>query len=227
MKKVAVFVEGHTEADFIERLANEISGKKNVEISVFTKSSGDLISKKMRPVTSKGTFVLIYNCCNDRNVQKFVSDHCEFLERDGYSMILGVRDAYPDFTQEKIVAFSSRINSFLKKKSSIVSFHVSIMEVEAWFLQEDKHFQLISKKLTPERIKNGVGFDVLNHSAEDIAFPSDLLNKIYQLEGLTYTKAAKTRMRTINALSYENLYLNIRNKLPSFNSFLTEFDKSL
>ena len=98
------------------------------------------------------------------------------------------------------------------------------MEVEAWFLQEEKHYQKVDARLTNELIINNVGFDPSNDCAEDRDSPADLLKSIYKLVGKSYTKKSANVQRTVNALDYEEVYTVLPDKLEYLEDFLCHID---
>jgi hypothetical protein len=97
---------------------------------------------------------------------------------------------------------------------------IAVSEVEAWFLQEYKHFEKIDPKLDPSKFGAEFGFDPLTQSAEGIVHPADLLNQIYSTVGLQYRKKKSEAERTIDALDYEHMYLNCSVMLPQFDELI-------
>ena len=101
MKKLAFFVEGQTELLFIKKLLLEVAGTKNIVIDS-QKFIGNVGKKATYLITASSKvsteeyYVLITDCTGDTRVQSAVIDHYPTLVKQGYSMILGLRDLYPN-----------------------------------------------------------------------------------------------------------------------------------
>jgi len=103
----------------------------------------------------------------------------------------------------------------------------AVMEVEAWFLQEEVHFGRISPALTWQAVVMASGFDWTQDCAELIRWPARTLNEIYRIAGLRYDKRRRRVERTVQAIDYANLYLSKRGILGSFDRFVSEVDSFL
>jgi len=78
----------------------------------------------------------------------------------------------------------------------------------------------------------GNGFDITENSADSWQHPAQVLDDIYRLSGKKYVgsrgqKNKRRVLRTINALSFEELYLNVRQQLTAFDGFLTSIEGAL
>ena len=139
-KKIACFVEGHTEQIFVERLFQEIAGYKKISIETYKfqgrKEHRIIESLKQSKVQDAPFFVLLYNCDCDSQVLSDIKKQHESLTNSGYEKILGLRDLYPQ-PLEKKQEIEKGIRGCLKlvqNKGIPISMNFAVMEVEAWFL---------------------------------------------------------------------------------------------
>jgi len=224
-KKFAVFVEGLTEQEFTIRLLTELAGSHGIAFEVHTQHKGYLSWSELRTNQSPVIHVLVANCCNDEQVKSQIKDRYELLKSDGYSLIVGLRDVYP-FSHDEIPLLEKNLLVDLPTGSLPIHLHLAIMEIEAWFLEEITHFSRIDNKITTaELIANG--FDHINVCACDLPHPAETLGKIYQRVGKGYSKNKRQLQRTIEAISYEELYVNTRQKAPSLDKFITSLEEGL
>ena len=172
MNKLAAFVEGRTEALFIKKLIEEIAGKNNVEIEQQRIIGGSNIRRSIqiveaaKPNTGQKYYVLIMDCGDDSAVKSRIIEEHENLTKSGYSKIIGMRDLRPDFTILDIAKLEMNLPKYIKTSLCPVVFVLSVMEIEAWFLAEVKHFHTIHPAITVAAIKSKLGFDPENDDLE-------------------------------------------------------------
>jgi hypothetical protein len=223
-KKLAVFVEGQTESIFTKKLLEEIAGRKSV---LFQESKANEITQLRE--ASKGKkefkyFVLIVDCGNDESVKSRILENRESLIRAKYELVLGLRDLYPH-PRADLERVLQGMYTRVPTKDIQIELCLSVMEVEAWFLQEENHFRLIDESLITAEIVNKTGFNPATDNAELVELPAELLKDIYKIAGKSYTKTRKQVERTVNVLDYNNLYLNLPNKLKYLKRFLGYIDE--
>lgn len=194
MKKLAAFVEGQTEQIFVQKLLEEAGGKKRIAIEsrqAFGGQSGKRLFRIVQAaaIESKQQFYAqIVDCGTDTRVKSDVVDNYAGLVASGFETILVIRDVYPSFTPKDISNLRGGLQFGVKSKPVTVQFILGIMEIETWFISEYTHFQKLDTRLTPEFIKNRMGFDP---SVDDIQLrphPAEDLDNIYRLVGLSYKK---------------------------------------
>lgn len=230
MKKYAFFVEGYTERLFLEKLLTEIFGSNNIKIETKKISGGRRIPIAITTLSTsynsgkKDYYVLIYDCGGDSSIRSYIGDQRASLIKTGYIKIFGIRDVYPDFDRSEINKLLNGLYSKLPQKDLPTKFILSTMEIEAWFLAEENHYATIDSKLTIDYIKNNYCFDPSIYNTELRDEPTNDLIKIYQLVGKSYTKTKSYIDRTINSLDYDNVYLNVRNRVKALNELVTEID---
>jgi len=232
LKKLAIFVEGYTESKFILRLLVEFFNKNNIAVTVQDNSNRTMCPTIREIISATATTkfeILIFNSCTDNKVLSDLLERYSGLKEAGYSQFIGIRDLYPDFTYEdKEHAISINKNILSDKNISNTTFIFATMEVETWFLAERHHYSKISHKLSLEYIKdNCIDLSNVDNFEKDIEEPAMKLNEIYNLVGLAYKKKDKQTTRTIENLDYENLYLVVRNEVPSFNKLFNILEEFL
>jgi hypothetical protein len=224
-KKFAVFVEGFTEQEFTIKLLTELAGKHGISFEVYFQNNGKLHFSELRSHQSPIIYVLIANCCNDGQVKSQIKDQYNSLKAAGYSLIVGLRDVYP-FTHTEISQLEKNLLVGLPLGSLPIHLHLAIMEIEAWFIEEATHFSRIDSNINATNLLSG-GFDISNMRAYDLPHPAETLRKIYNTVGKGYTKNRRQVQRTIDAISYEELYVNTRKKAPSLEQFITSLELGL
>jgi len=230
MKKYAFFVEGYTERLFLEKLLTEIFGSNKIKIETKKISGGRRIPVSITTLSTssnskkKDYYILIYDCGGDSSIRSYIGDQRASLIKTGYIKIFGIRDVYPDFDRSEIIKLRNGLYFKLPQKDLPTKFILSIMEIEAWFLAEENHYATIDSKLTIDYIKNNYCFDPSIYNTELRDEPTNDLIKIYQLVGKSYTKTKSHIDRTINSLDYDNVYLNVRNRVNALNELVTEID---
>ncbi|QEM68235.1 DUF4276 family protein [Geobacter sp. FeAm09] len=225
IKRLAIFVEGLTEQEFVIQLLKEIAGRRQITLEIRKQSCGHLTLVEIQTQPSPDFYILVVNCCNDDQVKSQIIDQHASLKAAGYSMIIGLRDVYP-FQHSDITKLQSCLYAGLPVDHPSINLHLAIMEVEAWFLEEINHFKNIDPKITESELVNN-GFDININLASDLPHPAETLDNIYKAVGKRYIKDKKRIQRTVNALSYEELYINVRSKSTSFDGFLTSIEHGL
>lgn len=225
MKKLAIFVEGQTEQIFVRKLLEEIAGEKNIKINIMAKDPRQIERISMTNLANNSIqyYVLIYNCCNDEALVGYISDEYTKLINDGYSKIIGLRDVYPNFTFSQIDELERRLNFSLRGKN-FAKVILAVMEIEAWFLSEWKHFAKISPILTAAKIYQALGFDPQTHDMEARPNPAEDLNQVYQLVGRSYHKRRKQAETIVSNLDYEFLYMELVEKVHRLGEFVKHID---
>lgn len=228
MKKLAIFVEGQTELYFVERLLQELAGYQHIQIRLERKIGSGIISLKSRSanVGDETYFALIYDCQGEGSVKTAIQERMTDLRNKGYETILGLRDLYPLTLadRKKLIAGVNQGLAVPGLKTRIV---VAVMEVEAWFLKEDRHFVNLDTALIPTFIARNCGFNPKTDDVTHVHHPSALLHIIYQLVGRSYTKRYKHAQRTVAILDYDNIYAGVTKEVESLAIFLQLIDEFL
>ncbi len=219
MNKMAVFVEGYTEVVFVDRLIGEIASENAVQIQWRRISGGSSCPrtnhqlKAAGPSTGQNHFVVIHDCGGDDAVKSRMMEEYQQLADAGYSKVICIRDVYPRFTHAEIPALEAGLQKYVRRKPIVVDFILSIMELEAWFLAECSHFSKIDPAITVAAIRSSLGFDPEAEDMQQRPEPAEDLARCYALGGKKYDKYNASQ--TVEALSFEGIYLNLVAKFPS------------
>jgi hypothetical protein len=233
MKKIAIYVEGQTEQIFVTKLIKEIANKNHLTVELEKLYGGKTTLRRATSieVTSLKNadakfYVLVRDCGGDSRVKSDIIDNIEKHKNNDFSKIIGLLDVYPKYKSElqKLMMFS---RTGIPTKSIPVSIIFAVMEIEAWFMAEVNHFRKISNKLTKNVIENHLGHALDIDSIEKIHNPASVLNDIYQLSEISYRKNQAKVTRVVDALDYENIYLNLREQIESLNSLISDIDEFL
>lgn len=217
MKRIAVFVEGRTELNFIHRLVHELAGRNNVSVKALQIVGGKTVPRQtilLHASSANGGekfYVLIYDCGGDHQVKTRIMEEHAGLTSQGYSQIIGIRDVRPDFKLADIPRLEAGLKSYISSKLAPVTFILSVMEVEAWFLAEFSHFPRIDAAITVEQIRADLGFDPTVGDLADREMPAIDLDSCYKLAGHGYQKGAQ---RTIDVLDFAEIFINLPARIP-------------
>jgi hypothetical protein len=232
MNKMAIYVEGQTELIFIKKLIKEMAQNLNFAVETFVIEGGTTCPKTIsKNGAIKGVstdseiefYVGIYNCRQDERVVTEIKANYSSLVKKGFSTILGIRDVYPNISD---LIPKLRMASKHKVKTSPINpiIILATMEVEAWFLNEHHHYSSLHENLNNEVIKTNLGFSPKDDDLSSRFHPSQDLHEAYQLVGLAYKKDKYRVSRTVDNLSYENLYLEVVEKNNSFKELVDELN---
>lgn len=223
--KIAIFVEGLTELEFLKSLINEIATTKNVSLEIHAQHKGvlHLVTKQQAPKPE--VHFLLANCCNDDQVKTLIIDNYSGLVSQGYSQIIGIRDVFP-LSHADIPKLVKHAKTGLPTTPISPEIYLAVMEIESWFIEEHTHFKRIDIQLSEEKIE-AAGFDKNTISAEQLANPALTLHQIYQTVGKAYKKSSKHIQRTVQALDYSELRTSTRTRSTSLNSALNAIEKHL
>lgn len=222
MKKVAVFVEGQTEQIFVQKLIEQVASPSKVTVTTYQLRGGarytrNLILLKTQSATPQADYYFeIYDCGGDAKVKDDIIENLQSMKQKGFSLIIGLRDVYPNNSK---IAHLRKYLKFGIPAGVPTHIVLAVNEVEAWFLAEENHYHKIDTKLTPERVSAIAGVDVCTASTEAVAHPAEKLQRIYG-----YAKSRHKVHRTVNALDYTNLYINVRRRNSSLAELLTQLD---
>lgn len=242
MKRIAFFVEGETEHEFIEKLLTEVAGQKNVSIRSIKLTGGSGGSPRIKQILAQSLCsearyeALIYISSTDNRVNSDILEQQANLQRQNYTKIIGLRDLrgaqhnrhlthsdLPDV--ERVCRLIER--RCLPLHTKIV---VAVMEIEAWFLADTNHYECIDPNLTAAMLSSHlsqIGFDPYHDDMTLRRQPAEDLDLLYQLVGKVYGKKKPQRQRTINCLDYVNIYLNLPKNISQLNELTSEIDDFL
>ncbi len=222
MKKMAIFVEGQSEAIFVQRFLEELAGQDNISFQV-TRYGRSLIAMQELDPEPK-YFALIYDCGTDETVKSSLLEALPTLESTGYSVILGLRDLYPRSRDElpNLESFANLTNSTLPEMI------VAIMEIEAWFLAEHCHFQTYHPALTHAHILNELHIDLPTLDFETLPHPSAVLRRIYRLvDAKKYKKKKAQVQRIAHCMDFVHFTTDVRMRSAQIDRFISRLENFL
>jgi hypothetical protein len=227
IKKIAFFVEGHTEQTFISRLISEVLTSNTFSITK-VEFSGSIKARKITIINAtkitgmEKYYFMIYNCRGDSAVKSDIIERYNSLAKASYDAIIGIRDVYPE---NNLLKTRKYLNYGLPNPSNIkIRIILAIMEIESWFIAEENHYNRISSKLNIQNINTIVGIDITKNTTEVLTNPANDLHNIYKTVSLAYNERSNQVERTVDALDYENLYCEVRKRNSSLNEFLDAFE---
>jgi hypothetical protein len=231
MKKLAVFVEGQTEQLFVENLLVQIAGRCNIRIDK-VQATGSGQKRRYIEISGKSAdsgeqyYALIVDSRGNGSVKTDIIDRYSNLCDQGFELVIGIRDVFP-IPRSDLPKLRLHLYDYVKTKPLQVVLILAVMEVEAWFLAECTHFPAIDTKLSSELIRAVFGFDPCR---EDMALrdnPASDLHAISHLAGKSYNKRKTNSLRTIYALDFASVYLDLPNRVPSLRTLVSAIDSFL
>lgn len=234
-RRLAVFVEGQTELVFVREFLKQWYG---YDASVVGFVCYNLQNNEFRDTAyqygdedSENYFMLV-NVGNDNSVLSNICSRLEFLLRQGYQLVIGLRDMYSKqyikdagghvidetVNQKHKEAVKEVLDSTLHGES--VDFHFAIMEVEAWLLGMHDYLLYVDNSLTVNRIKDSTGVNLEEDPERTIVHPAAELGKIYGLVGKKYDKHLSDISSIMSLLTNEDFSKLIASgKCNTFKSF--------
>ncbi|RKZ50668.1 MAG: hypothetical protein DRR16_09525 [Candidatus Parabeggiatoa sp. nov. 3] len=236
MKKIAIFVEGETECEFVSKFIKEVIGQKNISIDSYKGSGGKkyprtyvLLAKSS--ITDEKYYALIYVSGTDNQVNHDIKRKLPTLKAQGFDKIVGLRDLRGEQKgSEMSLADLPKLelaSKVIEKYCFPLATHIviAVMEIETWFLAETNHYACIDEKLTKTKILSKLGF---NPYTDDLTLrlkPAEDLKKLYQMVGKSYSKKRDHRERTIECLDYANIYIELKNRIVKLKELVIEIDQ--
>jgi len=226
MKKLAIFVEGLTEQILVRKMLHAVLDRHRIAIQTVKITGGHnvrmsfTVMRAARVDRQTDYFVLVYDCGGETNVKSYMLARRDKLIKSGYSMIIGLRDVYPNFEREEVPRLLKGLNHRLPQKKATTRIYLAVMETEAWFLGEYKHLRKVSRVLTPGYINKNFGFNPRSENMEDRAHPSQDMKLIYQAAGHDYTKKRDRLNAVISKLDFNYFTHELADKMPSLGAFV-------
>lgn len=217
VKRLAIFVEGQTEQIFMQKMLVEVAGRHNITIDVVhARGTGSARAITLQSTSGSSTpyYALICDCGADNRVLSDMRDNYAGLVSAGYHLVLGLRDIHPE-PDTNIPQIRQAIAQVMPQGVVPAHLVLAIREIEAWFIVEDGHYPEIHHDLNAALIKQHLGLDTATVIAESIAAPAETLHAAYQLKGCAYKKDRARVQRTVDALDYARLDMDLSTRVPA------------
>jgi len=228
MKKIALFVEGQTEAIFISEMIRQVFNENKVKVDVNNIAYNKMKTDIYKTDTTKEYYFLLYNCGTDNKVKSNIRDNYQNLQQADFIHIIGLQDLFNPQRRKKGFddkKFQETINADIPQTIP-AKIYFAIQEIEAWFIAEETHYQKISSTLCIEKVNSIAGIDIQKDDTEKIPHPTVVLNEIYKAGGRIkgYSKNEYAIKDIVSKLDFSNLYLKVRYRNNSLNELLTCLD---
>ena len=211
-------------------MIEEIAGTKKYRINSFRGFGGGQAIRRRwdeikvgRIPSDTDYYVLIYESGNDQRVLVDIRDQYPTLLHSGYDSVIGLRDVFP-LPLVGVSKVRRNWGIYVPSGRLIPELILAILETEAWFIGEHTHFERISAKLTSPFVQSHLGYDPATVNPESIAHPSSELRSLYTSVGAGYNKTIEHAERTVSALSFEELYLSVRLRIPDLDRLFEMLD---
>lgn len=230
MKKLAIFVEGLTEQILVRQMLQAVLERNRIAIQTVKITGGHSVRMSFTVMKAAHVnrqtdyYVLVFDCGGETNVKSYMLARRQKLISSGYTMILGLRDVYPNFERKDVNKLQKGLNFQLPQKKARTKIHLAIMETEAWFLGEFHHLKRVSSKLSPEFVEKRLGFNPRTADIEKRDHPADDLKAVYQLVGHDYTKKRDRLRAVVGKLDFKYFTNGLCERMPSLNRFVSELE---
>jgi hypothetical protein len=230
MERMAIFVEGQTERMFIEKLIKAMAGRRRLHIDAAHGYGGAAAGARewreieiSRPDPKTEFYIIIYDSRGDGRVLSDIRDQYATLTNQSYHPIVGVRDIYP-LPQSDIPTIRSDFARYIPTGHVIPELILEIMEIEAWFIGEHTHFARMHPSLTQTEVTNRLGYDPSTIDVSTIPAPCDDLRSVYHSVNIGYSKSQRHTERTVSELSYEEVYITLRQRVSELDKLIQLID---
>jgi hypothetical protein len=235
MKKVAIFLEGHTETIFVKQL-----------LLLHHNWSADIECNQLMAGGNLGSVIFDHKVLdpeyhyrlicvgNDSIVLRSMLQREKYLCSAGYTVIIGLRDMYcqqyeddcKEVEKESILKFINKTKETIQNSATnplIMSFCYAIMEIESWMIGLNI-FPKVDPQLTEDKIQHVLKFNPVKIDPEPNLFkPSNSLAQIYGSVGLSYDKSQSAVMSFCSKLEHKDFTAFLeRNTCSSFHYFHTK-----
>lgn len=230
MKKLAIFVEGLTEQILVRQMLQAVLDRNKIAIQSVKITGGHNVRMSFTVMKAAHVnnltdyYVLVYDCGGETNVKSYMLARRRKLVSNGYRMILGLRDVFPNFEREEVGKLQKGLNYQLPQKGARTHIHLALMETEAWFLGEFHHLRKVSRKLTPEFVQKRLNFNPRTDNMEERDHPADDLKAVYRLAGHDYTKKRDRLNAVVSKLDFPYFTNGLCERMSSLNKFVTELE---
>ena len=231
MRKLAIFVEGLTEQILVRQLLQTVLDQNRIAIQTVKITGGHNVRMSFTVMRAAHVerhtdyYIMVYDCGGETNVKGYLMAHRDKLVSNGYTCILGLRDAYPNFHRDEVPKLLRGLNHKLPQKRAATHIYLAVMETEAWFLGEYKHLKKLSPKLSPDYIEKRLGFNPRTENMEDREHPSADMKAAYQLVGHDYTKKRDRLNAVVRKLDFKHFTHGLAHKMPSLGTFVEGLQK--
>ncbi len=232
--KVAIYVEGITEAGFVYRLIGE---KYQWDWTRFRLECLHLdpenAANDLRDYGDEKSddYFLIFDSCSDGAVSSDILSRFENHRQNGFDRVVGLRDVY----SERYIdlygrnAIKQNVDCFIKDmqetllefdKEGFIQLRFAIMETEAWLLAMSDVFSRIDSQIDAQWLLEKISIDVADNPETSIVHPYSKLEEIYTSIARTYSKHWREIKEIIFKLTwddFDNLYHS--DKCHSFREF--------
>jgi hypothetical protein len=223
LKKYAFFVEGQTEMLFLRHLLVNMAGDRAIAFHEEQLHAHSYIQLRSDEINGQELFALIVDCRSDASVVSAIRERHASLTAAGYEEIVGLRDLYPIARVDE-QRLRDRLAALLPTVGAPVSLVLAIAEVEAWFVQEETHYERLSPLMTVQHVEQHTGFSFAADSAENLHHPAEWLDSVYQTAGMRYTKKRSRVERTLGALDFTRFQTDLPGRLPSLRELTATVD---
>ena len=235
MQKIALFVEGLTEAAFIRTLLLTFLKADRISIIFITLGSSSAKSPHDHKSPSPTLYFLIINVGGDGNVLGSIKDREKRLLEEGYLKIIGLQDLNCD-EYDKLsrgTIDNSVTSKFIKGRREVITqmsipdkikFFFSIMEIEAWFLSLPKAIYRVDPDLNKTSVKFICKKDLESVNPETEFYkPSSVLESIYASVNKKYNKSLSCVLSLTNKIQRKDIEELLQsNKCSAFKLFFDE-----
>ena len=226
MRKLAIFVEGLTEQILVRHLLQAVLDQNRIAIQTVKITGGHNVRMSFTVMRAAHVerqtdyYIMVYDCGGETNVKGYLMAHRDKLVSSGYTMIIGLRDAYPNFQRDEVPKLLRGLNYRLPQKRAITHIYLAVMETEAWFLGEYRHLKKVSPKISPQYIEKRLGFNPRTENMEHRAHPSDDMKAAYRVVGHDYTKKKDRLNAVVSKLDFNYFTHGLADKMPSLGIFI-------
>ena len=233
MRRLAIFVEGLTEQILVRQLLQAMLDQNRIAIQTVKITGGHnvrmsfTVMRAAHVLSHTEYYIMVYDCGGETNVKGYLMAQRDKLVSSGYSMIMGLRDVYPNFKREEVSKLIRGLNYRLPQKRAATQIYLAVMETEAWFLGEYRHLKKVSGKLTPRYIESRLGFNPQTDNMEERDRPAEDMKRVYRLVGHDYTKKRDKLNSVVRKLDFNYFTHGLADRMPSLGIFVDGLERFL
>lgn len=221
--RVAIYVEGITEASFVYQLIGERYqwDWTMVRIECLNLDPQDA-ANDLRNIglDTSPDYYLIYDSCSDTAVVSDIRDRFQSHKEEGFDKVVGLRDIYSEsyielygrqLNPQSIAVFIKDIQEPFGEldNSGLIRVRFAVMEIEAWMLALSGVFKKIDQRLDANGLLTMAGIDINNDPQTTYFHPFAKIEDIFRSIGKNYSKhwrEIKTFVFKVKQADIDSLY---------------------
>ena len=207
MRKICVFVEGQTEQIFVREFLLKWFEYSHLSLECHQIIGSQTITAEYDYINPEADYhYQIVNVGNDNRVLSWLLDRVDGLKREGYELIVGLRDMY---------------GQYYRKKSSVIDLDLNKQIISAAYEEIQERLQKNAAMVSISEDDLNNIYNIEDDVEQTIYHPADTLNKVFNIVGSTYEKHKSDANSIVGFMEKEDFEVLLESgKSQTFKNFV-------